>query len=75
MFEVIMLSCAEAVPAWQPDFAHVTPSEGDPEALSGDPLDLEWVLVLLNKRDAETTRMLTKKRYIFFIIWDWICQK
>ena len=62
MFEVIMLSCAEAVPAWQPDFVHVTPSEGDPEALSGDPLDLECVLVLSNKREAVTTSILTKKK-------------
>ena len=75
MFEVIMLSCADAVPAWQPDLAHVTPSEGDPEALSGAPAALEWVLVLSNKREAATTRMQTKKKYIFFIVWDWICQK
>jgi hypothetical protein len=62
MFEVIMLSCAEAVPAWHPDLAHVTPSEGDPEALSGDPLDLECVLVLSNMREAATTIMQTKKK-------------
>jgi len=67
IFEVIILSWAVEVPAWQPDFAQVTPSEGEPDALSGAPAALECVLVLSNNRDVATTIMQTKKKYIFFI--------
>ena len=75
MFEEIILSCAVAVPAWQPDLAQVTPSEGEPDALSGAPAALECVLVLSNNRDAATTTKQIKKKYIFFMILDWIFQK
>ena len=75
MLDVIILLCAVAEPAWHPDLAHVAPSEGDPDALSGAPAALECVLVLSNNSDAATTSKQTKKKHIFFMILDWIFQK